>query len=582
MFTRRLLRLVSVLLIVVFALSFTSTGISKAQGAVFKGAWPFAVPGVGHFNTFAANGHLWDGIYRDLVQPAAAMYLWASDKWHNIMATGWEIKGEDFVLSLRDDCTWSDGSKFGAKDVVATFNIRKLQNAAVSSYVDKVTAVDDKTVAFHMSNPSSVMPRFVLREPIRPAATYGDIADRAAKLFADGKTSKDADWTKLVTELNEFRPKTYVTSGPFTLDEKDITDTQMTLKLRKESCLAKDVKFDTVILFNGETPAVTPLVMNREVHYATHGFPPATELAFDALGIRILRPPIYSGPALYFNYKDNPIFSAPEFRQAIAYAVDRDQNGAIALGKSGVRQKYMTGFSDNLVPIWLTKEQMAALNPYDHDAAKAEELLKGLGYTRGSDGVFADSKGTKLSFQLTFPAEFADWSGAAQNLADQLNAFGIKIELRGVQFQQHPQDVFDGKFQLAIRDWGAGNPHPNFSYDRNLNYYNTGGQGSETRLGMAFPLTQKVGGKDVDLKALWVATAQGMDVEKQKASVAELAAAYNALLPQIPLWERYGNNPAFPGLSWPAAEDPVYRNSPYADSFVVLMILDGRLAPTAS
>ena len=65
-------------------------------------------------------------------------------------------------------------------------------------------------------------------------------------------------------------------------------------------------------------------------------------------------------------------------------------------------------------------------------------------------------------------------------------------------------------------------------------------------------------------------------------TLAELAAAYNSLLPQIPLWERYGNNPAFPGLTWPPASDPIYRNSPYSDSFVVLMILDGRLGIGAS
>src|SRR5258708_9165723 len=288
MIKKRLLKLMALVLVVVIAVSFTTPGVSSAQqvSAVFKGAWPYAVPGVGHFNAFAANGYLWDGIYRDLLIPSSAMYLWASDKWYNIMATGWEIKGEDFVLKLKQGCTWSDGSKFTAKDVIATFNIRKLQNAAVSSYVDKVSATHDNTVAFHMSSPSSLMPRFVLRESIRPAATYRDIADRAAKLFDAKKKSDDPDWQKLVTELNTFRPKTFLTSGPFTLDEKDITDTQMTLHLRKDSCLAKGAKFDTIVLYNGETPTVTPLVMNREVHYATHGFPPATELAFDAMGIR--------------------------------------------------------------------------------------------------------------------------------------------------------------------------------------------------------------------------------------------------------------------------------------------------------
>ena len=54
---------------------------------------------------------------------------------------------------------------------------------------------------------------------------------------------------------------------------------------------ADDVNFDVVYIYNGETPTVTPLVLANQVDYATHGFPPATERAFQGGGIRILRPP---------------------------------------------------------------------------------------------------------------------------------------------------------------------------------------------------------------------------------------------------------------------------------------------------
>jgi peptide/nickel transport system substrate-binding protein len=74
----------------------------------------------------------------------------------------------------------------------------------------------------------------------------------------------------------------------------------------------------------------------------------------------------------------------------------------------------------------------------------------------------------------------------------------------------------------------------------------------------------------------------GLDTEAQKAMVAETALAFNELLPIIPLWERYGNNPAMDGLhtcGWLPDDDPIYANSPYADSFAVMMILDGTLYP---
>jgi peptide/nickel transport system substrate-binding protein len=246
----------------------------------------------------------------------------------------------------------------------------------------------------------------------------------------------------------------------------------------------------------------------------------------------------------------------------------------------------MCGFSDNLTPLWLSEDVRAALNPYEYDLAKAEEILTGLGFTRDSDGVWLDDTGARMEFELTAPAEFADWSAAAENTAEQLTAFGIKTSFRGVNFQQHPIDVNEGKFQLAIRGWGAGNPHPSFSLETDLSIHNAaasgvgGGTGSIENPGMAFDLnvsTDSVG--DVDLWALVKASGSGGDAAAQVEILDTIAQAYNELLPQVPLWERYGNNPVPSRFAagWLPEGDPIYINSPYADSFVVIQILTGQL-----
>ena len=62
--------------------------------------------------------------------------------------------------------------------------------------------------------------------------------------------------------------------------------------------------------------------------------------------------------------------------------------------------------------------------------------------------------------------------------------------------------------------------------------------------------------------------------------ISKLALAYNELLPNIPQYERLGNNPAPEGFrvkGWPAVGDPIFDNSPYADSFVIMLMLDGTL-----
>ncbi|MCB0020852.1 MAG: hypothetical protein KDE09_23820, partial [Anaerolineales bacterium] len=395
-------------------------------------------------------------------------------------------------------------------------------------------------------------------------------------------TSDADEWSALLQDFNEFRPDDMVVLGPYKIDQDSITESQMILNKNESSFMADWVNFDRIVNFNGETPDVTPLVLARQVDYATHGFPPATESQFIADGTRIIRGPLYTGPALYFNHAIHP-FELPEFRQAMAYVIDRDENGFVSLAESGKRQVYMAGFADSVAEAWLTDDTMAALNHYDYNEAAAEELLTGLGFTRDSDGVWLDDTGARLEFELTAPAEFADWSAAAENVAEQLTSFGIAVTFRGVNFQQHPVDVRNGDFELAIRDWGAANPHPQFAFNTDFNSYNsTGGTAAATTgVGMDFPLVQQTSLGELDLGALTEQAGQGGDESEQNALINTLALAYNELLPQIPLWERYGNNPA-PQVrvaGWPAEGDPIYNNGPYGDPFVVVLLLNGTLYP---
>ena len=69
----------------------------------------------------------------------------------------------------------------------------------------------------------------------------------------------------------------------------------------------------------------------REVDYATHGFPPATEQEFISEVTAFIRAPNYNGPALYFNHAVYP-FDVKELRQALAYAIDRNENGVVVAG----------------------------------------------------------------------------------------------------------------------------------------------------------------------------------------------------------------------------------------------------------
>lgn len=573
-------------LLFVFLLLTLSFGSLRAQDeTTINIAWPYQVPPDGHFNTYASNVlNLGGNTYQDLMEPPLAVYMWSQGSYEGMMAESFGFDDENnYVVTLKSGVTWSDGTPVTAQDVVTSFYTGYLIGWTSWNYIESVEAVDDLTARFVMGAPSPLAEYRILTSQIRPTSVYGTFAERAMPFAEAGTKAGDADFDALLTELTEFRPEQYVAAGPYKMLPENISDANVVLVKNEGGLNADVVKFDRVVVWNGETEAVTPLVSNGDLWYATHGFPPATESAFIEQGLDIVRGPSYSGPALYVNHSVEPL-NRVEVRQAIAYVIDREQNGFVSLGESGVANECMCGFSDNLTELWLSEETLDALNPYDQDLDAATALLEGIGFTKGDDGVWMDDQGNRMAFELIFPAEFLDWAAAAENATQQLNDFGFEITARGVQFQQQQQDVYDGNFQMAIRNWGIGSPFPGQSFLEPYNRYNGQGElaGEGIGGGMRFDPNVTFSGGTINVFDLSVQSGEGLDVDAQKTLVEQLAVSYNELLPAIPLWERYGNNPfnrEF--LDAPAGDDPVYSNAG-ADHFMPYLIMTGGVGPAGS
>src|SRR5215207_3376920 len=520
----------------------------------FHGAYPYQLPPTGHFNTFATNGIFQLTIYQDVLEMPMAMYKWAEQEYVPYMATEWGFAPPDvFKVTLREGAKWSDGSEFTSRDVVTTFNLLRLQEQLVWNYLGSVEPDDEYNLTFTMKVPSTLVERLVLRERIRANSVYGEWSSKAKDLFDSGADPESKEFRDLVKEFESFKPEEMVVTGPFKIDKDSITESQLTMNKVDTAWNADQTDLEKMVIYNGVTPAVTPLVLSKDVDYATHGFPIATEKSFEEQGIRIIRAPTYSGPALYFNYAKIKAVADPKVRQAIAKAIDMDENGTVSLAESAKRSQYMTGVSDILVKDWVSEEDLSNMDPYEYDPDKAASELEGLGFEKDGE-VWVSPEGERMEYELGAPAEFADWSAAAKNLGDQLTKFGIQA-------------------------WGQGQPHPVYSFEHPLMTYNVAASGG----GMSYDMTQDTEsyGK-VDLEKLVVQCASGLDEEEQKATVTKLATIFNELLPVIPLWERYGNNPALDGervTGWLPASDPIYQNSPYMDSFTVIMLMDGTLKP---
>ncbi|MGH2450146.1 MAG: ABC transporter substrate-binding protein [Candidatus Limnocylindria bacterium] len=550
-------------------------GGAVRRGGEFHGAWPYELPPAGHWNGFAPKAILTGFIYGDLWQTSLGVYRWADDTWTYWLAESSGLEGENYEVKLRSGLRWSDGTPFSSKDVETTFLLGRLAGFPIWQNIDSVDVVDDTTISFHITRPSSISERHILRTFIRPDSQFGEMAQEAKAIFAGGGDASSAEGQALRAKLNEFRPDEPVSVGPYKIDVASMNEARVDLVRNEGGYAADTVNFDKIVLFNGETAQITPLVLAGDVDYATHGFPLATDRQFVEQGFRVIRAPLYSGPALFIHWEKAAALQDVRLRQAIAYAEDRQESGTVTYGDSAQVTSFMTGFSDNIIDIWISADDQAKLNKYEHSPSRAEELIQAAGYTKGSDGVYARGA-DRLEFELIFPTEFADWASAAQHLTDSLNRVGFRITQRGVTSSQHIVDVNDGNFQLAIRAWGNG-PHPQVAYIQDLRTHNTSASGG----GMAYPLQQTLAsGQTVNLDELINRTADGFDTAAQKAPVTELALAFNELLPIIPIWERKGNNPVNTKdrvTGWLPEGDPIYQNSHGTDSFTVMQIMDGTL-----
>lgn len=541
----------------------------------FNGAWPYEVPPNGHFNSFASGGMVL-GPYQDLMEPALAFYNWAEGEYIGQVADTFAFEGNDFVVTLKDGLTWSDGTPLSAEDVVTTYNVAYLLGGTLAENITAVVADDELTARFTVTAPTLVIERSILTYNLRPDSVYHDFGMQAAELRTEGLAGGDETFDALLTELSEFRPETYVSVGPYILNTDSISDASVRLDKNEGGYNADVVAFDEITLWNGETETIIPLVADGQLWFTTHGLSPATEQSFIDEGIDILRFPMYTGPGLYMNYTVEPL-NRPEVRQALAHAIDRDENGFVSLGDSGVSSEYMSGMSDALAEQNLSEDVLDSLDEYDYDPELAAQMLTDIGFTKGDDGIWVDDTGKRMAFTLTFPAEYADWSAAGENLAQQLNNFGFDITARGVQFQQHVQDVYDGNFEMAIRDWGSASPLPYFSYVVPYQTYNGGGlSAGEQGNGMSFDPNVTYSAGELNVLDTTITLGGVEDAAEQAGLLEQLAVSYNELLPAIPLWERYGNNTLNRNfLAAPADDDPIYLSGGNDHFMPYLIMTDG-------
>ncbi|PJF20937.1 MAG: hypothetical protein CUN56_13640 [Phototrophicales bacterium] len=580
------LSLIFTLFLLLMGTTLSAVSAQDAPEGTWFGTWPYRLPPDHHLNAYADGGPNTNlgNVYRELVELAPAFYIWSDDSYVPMLAESWGFTedGSAYEITLRSDAMWSNGSMVDADDVVTTYALGKLTGWSQFNYIDEVEKVDDYTVRFHfIGEPSLLAEQLILREPIVADDTYGEYAARALELFETGVDNTSDEWQALLTEVREFRPEEYIASGPYTYTLDDVGDSYMTLKWQPNSIFSDQVQFGELRLWAGETDSTTPLVLSGEIAHSTNVYPPATVETFVEQGLRIITIPRGYGPAMLFNWNVSP-WDKVEVRQAVALVINRDQNAFVTNGLGAVGTEYMAGILDSSVETMLPQDVIDQLDRYEYDEERAAALLESVGYSRNSDGIWADADGNTLSAEWIFPAEFADFAGASQDAIAQLNAFGFDITARALPWQEVPENIRNGTFELTIWSWGLASPFAARHFNNPLQRWVTALDDNQPGLGI--PMTEyPYNGETVNLDEMINNINVGLDIEAQKERAGEVALIVNQTMPYVPLNVILSAEPfnteKINGL--PEDGDPILLNPTGRDHFIKYYILTGVLGPAS-
>lgn len=343
------------------------------------------------------------------------------------LATEWQTSedGLTYTFKIRPEVKWNDGQALTAEDVVFTYNYFKTippVNAVDFTKVANMEALDAQTVKVTLTEAD---PKFL------------------ANMTSFYILPKHV-WETVTDPTNYLDPKAVVGTGPYKLTEYSKEHGTYRFVINENywgsEPKAKELQFipvseDILAFEQGDIDriSITPDVMERfesDDEYEIMQY--VTSWAY----------------RLYYNMNTQPEFANTTFRQAVAYAINRDQlvekveRGSAVAGNPGVLHPTSN------------KQYNSAVEQYAYNTQKAGELLDGLGF-KDSDGdkIRENASGEKLSFTL-----LADEGSTrvAELIKQDLSLVGIEINVQTTDTKTRDARFAAGEFEMIINGSGGG------------------------------------------------------------------------------------------------------------------------------
>lgn len=368
------------------------------------------------------------------------------------LAESWVVSpdGQTITYTLKDDLKWSDGEPLTVDDVVFTFNDLIL-NEAIPTDTRDILRIGEEGKLPTVRKLDERRLEFTIPEPFAPFLRVTGIGILPKHVLEDTIKTKGSDGQLLFLSTwgTNTDPSTIVGNGPYVI-KQFIPGERITFQ-RNPHYWSKGPKGEPqpyieevvwpvinsqdaefVSFRSGDTDlmSVTPdnfsLIKQDEAqgNYTVYNGGPTTSRLF--VSFNLSKGSLNGKPVV------NPVkaawFSSLAFRQAVAYAIDRDtmlNNIFKGLGE----------LQNSQIPPQSPYFAESGLPVYDYDLAKAKALLTSSGFVYKGNQLF-DADGNQVRFRLQTNVGNKIRESAGVQIAQNLAQIGITVDFQPMDFNK--------------------------------------------------------------------------------------------------------------------------------------------------
>lgn len=343
------------------------------------------------------------------------------------LAKEWDyIEDENaYIFKLRENVTWHDGKKFTAEDVAFTIGYVKehpmpFVTLIGPSGVKEARIIDVYTIKFYLEQ---------LYAPF-----LNDVAGTLAIL-------PKHIWEQVDAPEKFTDAKGIVGTGPYKLADYSKEHGTYLYEAYENYYLGKPAvdKLKFVKVIEQMVPAAL-----KDGSIDAGSIPPELAQEIEAKGFTVIQAPCGWNAKLTMNHTKEPL-SIKEFRQALAYAIDR--KALVEITQRG----HATPGSPGMIPIdseWYNPN----IEQYNYNPEKAKELLEGLGYRFEGGRFIKDSEVLELELFTSSRHGFVE---VGEFIKQQLESTGIKVNLRSLEGKSLDAKVQAWQFDLSVYGHGG-------------------------------------------------------------------------------------------------------------------------------